>query len=431
MAHIKQLASGNWQARVFIAQGQSPHIKTWPTEAEARKWAADEELKRQKGTLTAPCKDTLTVYGRKWLDDATTKDRIRGSTWRGYSRTFRTYVEEPPAGAPLIGRKRMDALTPEHVKGLYTWLRREGRRQPRGHECGLSKQTVGGLHAVLRQILYAAFDSGAIETNLAAKLRRAAPRTKTRRGKKALTKEELDRFFAAARTVRRGENGARLPDRYYEFWHLVAATGMRPGEALALTWEDLDLKGRTVRIRRSLSWVRGEERYEFTEPKTAGSTRVVALPKNAIPVLEAHRVAQLKERMKAGPEWVDLGLVFTTESGSPVDWTNLRLHWNRIMRQAGLGTCAEPSAKPKGRHGPGKQGKFTPLLPPYCLRHTHATLQLRAGTPVKVISERLGHASTAFTMDVYADALPDMQGAAADAWDALFTVDQAAGGAGE
>jgi integrase len=414
MAHIRQLASGHWQARVYVGQDRSPLIKTWPTEAEAKAWAADEELKRQKGTLTEPCKDTLAVYGRKWLDDATTKDRIRGSTWRGYSRTFRTYIEDPPAGAPLIGRKRMDALTPEHIKALYTWLRREGRRQPRGKDPGLSKQTVGGLHAVLRQILYAAFDSGAIEVNLAAKLRRAAPRTKTRRGKKALTKDELDRFFAAARTVRRGEDDTRLPDRYCGFWHLVAATGMRPGEALALTWEDLDLDGRTLRIRRSLSWVRGERRYEITEPKTAGSTRVVALPSNVIPMLDAHRVAQLKERMKAGPKWADLGLVFTTESG------NLRGHWNRIMREAGLGTFEERPAKPKGQSGPRKQGKFTPLLPPYCLRHTHATLQLRAGVPVKVISERLGHASTAFTMDVYADALPDMQGAAADAWDAMF-----------
>lgn len=420
MAHIRQLASGRWQARVYVAKGVTPHIKTWPTEAEAKAWAAAEELKREKGTLTAPCKDTLAVYGRKWLDDATTKDRIRGSTWRGYSRTFRTYIEEPPPGAPLIGRKRMEALTPEHVKKLYTWLREEGRRQPRGKDRGLSKQTVGGLHAVLRQILYAAFDSGAIEVNLAAKLRRAAPRTKTRRGKKSLTKEELDRFFAAARTVRRGEDGARLADRYHAYWHLVAATGMRPGEALALTWEDLDLNGRTVRIRRALSWVRGEGRYEITEPKTAGSTRVVALPKNVIPVLEANRIAQLRERMKAGPEWADLGLVFTTESGKPVDLTNLRLHWNRIMRDAGLGTFEERPAKPNGRPGPRKYAKFTPLLPPYCLRHTHATLQLRAGVPVKVISERLGHASTAFTMDVYADALPDMQGEAADAWDALF-----------
>jgi integrase len=138
----------------------------------------------------------------------------------------------------------------------------------------------------------------------------------------------------------------------------------------------------------------------------------VTLPHATVAILDAHRRRQLKDRMH-------LGLVFTTQSGQPCDWTNLASHYARICRRAKLGTFGIPVAKPEGQPGPRKQPRFTPLLPPYCLRHTHATLSLLAGVPVKVVSERLGHASTAFTMDVYADALPQMQGQAAEAWDKL------------
>lgn len=125
--------------------------------------------------------------------------------------------------------------------------------------------------------------------------------------------------------------------------------------------------------------------------------------------------------MKAGAEWKDeRGLVFTTESGGVADWTNLRKHFDRIMRAAKLGTFGERPDKPEGQPGPRRRRTFKPILPPYALRHTHATLSLRAGVPIKVVSERLGHASTSFTMDVYSDALPDMQEAAADAWDSIL-----------
>lgn len=427
MAYIKERkkGSGRYQARVLLFQDsvtgkQRWSIRTLDSREEAEAWASGQKLKHKQGKLTEPCMDTLAAYGRHWLDDA--KERVRESTWRGYDRLLRGYVEAPADESPNVGRVQMHALRPEHIKRLYAWLRKEGRRRPRrGKDGGLSPQTVGALHAVIRQILIAAFESGAIELDLAAKLRRAVPRERGNKHRiKALTKQQLDQFLEAARAVRCDEDGSRQPDRYVAFWHLLAATGMRPGEGLALAWDDVDLDKRTIRIRRTLSWVRGEKRYELTDPKTPRSVRVVALPQTLIPVLQAHRDRQVAEKETAPKgEWADKdGLVFTTQAGKPVDWTNLSDHWKRIMRRAELGTFEEQPEKPA--RGPRKQPEFKPLLPPYCLRHTHATLQLRAGVPVKVISERLGHGSTAFTMDVYADDLPDMQGEAADAWDAMF-----------
>ena len=139
-----------------------------------------------------------------------------------------------------------------------------------------------------------------------------------------------------------------------------------------------------------------------------------------MPVLQAHRHQQRKDRLKAGKEWTDHGFVFTTETGEPVDWTNMKKHFNRIMRRADLGKAQEGPARPKGQPGPMKQGKFIAKYRPYDLRHTHATLSFKAGVPAKVISGRLGHHKVAFTMDVYTAFIPDMDDGAADAWDSIL-----------
>lgn len=81
---------------------------------------------------------------------------------------------------------------------------------------------------------------------------------------------------------------------------------------------------------------------------------------------------------------------------------NLRAHYRRICARAGLGTfVGEVPVKPKGRPGRQKRPTFKPLLTPYALRHTHATLLLEDGVPIEEISGRLGHAKTSFTYDTY------------------------------
>lgn len=415
MAHIEERETKRgtrYRAMVYI--GLDPKTgrrkfttKTFDTPEEANAWAAERELKRSRGTLTEPAKDTFAVYGRAWLRDA--KDRLRPSTFHGYSETFRRYVEEPLDGAPQVGTLRMDRLRPEHVNQLYRWMM---------DERGLAKGTVKSLHAVIRQVLDYAYRSKAVEEPIAPLVK--VPRVRTQRRKvKAMTEEELGRFLEAARTVRKGSEGERLPDRYYALWYTLQATGLRPGEALGLMWEDLDLETRTLRVRRALSRIPGEG-WQLTDPKTSGSERAVKLPASAVPVLQEHRKDQVAERLAAGPEWQDHGLVFTTESGAPCDWTNLRRHFGRIMRRAGLGELKEPPTKPTGQPGPRKQGRFKPAFRPYDLRHTHATLSLKAGVPAKVISGRLGHHSAAFTMDVYTAWIPALQDDAADAWDEVL-----------
>ena len=131
--------------------------------------------------------------------------------------------------------------------------------------------------------------------------------------------------------------------------------------------------------------------WELSKPKTSKARRVVTLPASLVKSLSAHRGRQLIERLACGPEWSDLDLVFPNSLGGPLDW---RLIVRRYFRP--LTKAAELSA-----------------FRPYDLRHSCATLLLGAGENVKVVSERLGHASASMTLAVYAHVLPDMQQSAA------------------
>jgi integrase len=108
--------------------------------------------------------------------------------------------------------------------------------------------------------------------------------------------------------------------------------------------------------------------------------------------LKAHRTKQLAQRLRLGPAWREHDLVFTVADGGPVAPRNLVLRFKELTITAGL-----------------------PPITVHSLRHGHATVLLRDGISAKVVSERLGHASIALTLDTYSHVLPDMQAPAAAA----------------
>ena len=114
-------------------------------------------------------------------------------------------------------------------------------------------------------------------------------------------------------------------------------------------------------------------------------------------MLRRVRLAQLEDRLLTGPAWPDLDLVFTTGLGIPIEPGNLTRAWLRVQADAGVGHVRW-----------------------HDLRHAHATLLLSQGVHPKVVSERLGHASVAITLDTYSHVLPGLQASAAAALDGLL-----------
>ena len=167
---------------------------------------------------------------------------------------------------------------------------------------------------------------------------------------------------------------------------VALTTGMRPSEYLALCWRDIDWDRGTISVVRTLH--KNEAQWIFADTKRVRSRRVVKLQM---------WVLDLLRKLKAGTEaWaagdsVFADLIFTTARGEPINEEYLvKKHFKPLLRQAGL-----------------------PNIRLYDLRQTSATLALTVGVAPKVVSEQLGHASAAFTLDTYSHVLPHMQDEAA------------------
>ena len=170
---------------------------------------------------------------------------------------------------------------------------------------------------------------------------------------------------------------------------------MRRAELLGLRWRDVDLSLGQVAVVQTRLKANGTT--YFAGPKTQRSRRTIAIDGATVDVLKRHRAAQARERLAFGPLYEDNDLVFCFRDGRPLDPDGVSQRFQRHAREARL-----------------------PVLRFHDLRHTHATLGLMADVHPKVMQERLGHSSVAFTLDIYSHAIPTMQGEAASKVAALL-----------
>ena len=160
---------------------------------------------------------------------------------------------------------------------------------------------------------------------------------------------------------------------------------------LGLKWEDADFEAGTLQVRRSLATAKGGP--VLAAPKTRSSSRTVKLTHGAVEALRGHLQRQLEEIDRAGSLWRENGLVFASETGEPLDRRYLTSRrFKALLRRAGL-----------------------PDIRFHDLRHTCATLLLSKNVNPKIVSEMLGHASIAITLDTYSHVLPNMRDQAAAA----------------
>ncbi|MCX6027020.1 MAG: site-specific integrase [Chloroflexi bacterium] len=412
----KQCKQVRWDAQVYLGRDATGRVrfvtKTFQRSGDAEQWARDQEVQRVQGGLGPPTRDTFATYLRHWLD--VKAGEIRPRTLSDYRDVLFRWIlsrapndpvrrPEPPKDSPQLGTVRMDKLNAKGLEVLYNWMAAHGK----------SAGTIRSLHKILSQALKAAARKGSIPRNWAevADVPKAQERgADAERGPsiRALTKEQAVAFLAAARA-----------DRYSALWHVLLLGGLRPGEAFGLKWSDVEFEERRIHVVRSLSRVKGIKGWQLTLPKTKNGRRSVPLPPVAMWELRGWKKKQAEERLALGPEWQDHGFVFTTHCGAPLEGSNVHgssFRW--IMAKAGLGEWGPEPAKP--RSGPTKRRPFKPAFRVYDLRHSCATLLLLAGESVKVVSERLGHASVVLTLDTYSHVLPTMQEQAAARLEQMF-----------
>jgi integrase len=248
---------------------------------------------------------------------------------------------------------------------------------------GLAPTTTNRTHAIVKEAFKDAVRLGIISRNV---LDLVKPPRYEPAPKQVLSEEQARQLLEAAK-------GERLQALYV----LVLATGMREGELFALQWEDVDFEAHILSVNHGLQ--RTIAGYRMHNPKTRSSKRTIALAPHVVQALRAHRERQIEERRILGNAWdTTYDLVFPNAFGQPKKPANfIRKQFPRLLAKAGL-----------------------PDIHFHDLRHTAATLLLKRGVHVKVVSEMLGHASISITLGIYAHVLPNMQRDAADMASKMF-----------
>jgi integrase len=365
---VYQRKDGRWVGQYLVYLPSGPKYRY--IYAKTRKLAANKLTKamadRNGGIVFDDENLTLSVFLDVWLSDCV-KDTIRVSTFERYKGIADLHI------SPALGRLRLKALTPAHVQGFY-----RGRL-----DSGLSPATVQKIHVVLHKALSQAVRWSLVPRNVTEAATAPRPSPKEMR---PLSAEEVRKLLEASKG-----------DRLQALWVLAVHTGMRQGELLALKWSDVDLEAGKVSVRCTLTRESGH--YTLGEPKTKRSRRTVKLTGAATEALRAHLGRQMEDMDRLGDLYRDQGLVFTSDSGAPLNPSNIRnRNLRRLTSKAGL---------PKIRF--------------HDLRHTCATLLLSKNVHPKIVQEMLGHATVAITLDTYSHVLPGMGDQAAEAMeDALL-----------
>jgi integrase len=205
---------------------------------------------------------------------------------------------------------------------------------------------------------------------------------------------------------------------YYPLYLAALTTGMRQGELLGLRWQDLNLALGTASVQQTLYRLAG--RCLFKAPKTALSRRTIALAPILVQVLRDLRSQHEDRRQLLGHQYVDHGLVFCQDNGKPLHANNMtRRDFVRVLSLTDLRAELLKKGVPEE-----SLPRPLPRIRFHDLRHCHATLLLQQGVHPKIVQERLGHSTSAFTLQVYSHVMPGMQEQAVQALEARLFSDK-------
>lgn len=385
---------------------------------------ANNQLRSNRYVKNAP--RTVRQFLDEWL--STVRVSVKQTTYSNYRNYADYYV------LPVIGERKLQEVTAATISRLYAHLLEKGRRRgdsnqlmyerwrkaveagekprivdlaavggvtygsavraaqryragriPRPYSAGLDARTVHSVHTMLNRAFRDAVTWRYITENPVVG---AARVRQTRKGHDVWAPEQLRRFLAEAKA-----------ERLYAMWLMFATTGMRRSEAAGARRALVDVERGTVTLWDTRVVAGG--RVAASDGKTVRSRRQLALDRRTVAALVDHLAMLNEERRLHGTDHQDHGLLFCWPDGRPIYPETITDHFNRIVDRAGL-----------------------PPITLHAVRHTYATMSLRAGVSPKIVSSRLGHATVAFTLDTYTEDVPELHHAAAETVSGLFLDDE-------
>lgn len=357
------LGPNKWLSRVYLGTtgGKRRYsAKTLTgTTSEARKAHTKRLREIDTGTFIEPSKQTVEEYLTDWLKSKAAE--ISERTYSDYAHRLRLDVY------PAIGTAKLDHVSAQRLQSLCASLTTDRKLAPR---------TIQYTFAILHE----AFER-ACEWNLLARnpVKYVSLPKRVKTPPQVLTAEDTVAILKAT-----------AESEWNALWRLLLTSGLRPQEAAALKWTDLE--DGVLSVSRTMKKM-AKGKYEVRDyGKTTHATRKLTLPQSTVDALTNHKSRQSAAILKAGPAYQRLGYCFTRRNGAPLDPNAVSKLWKKDLEDAEI--------------------EHRRL---YTTRHSHISHLLDAGVNVKVVADRAGHGSAGFTLDRYAHSLPGADQRAAEA----------------
>ncbi len=364
---IRKRTDGRWEARFTTGfdptTGKQVQKSIYgKTQKEVRERLSQTIAELDAGTYLEPSKETVGQWLDTWLETYVTYS-VKPYTVDSYRRVCANYL------IPALGRTPLSALTAPQIQKFYNSLLVERKLNPK---------TVRNIHGILHRALHQAVRLGMIRSNPTD----LCDLPKTRRKEiQPLEQKDISAFLTA------------LEGHPFEILYKVTLfTGMRQGEVLGLTWDCVDFDHSALYVNKQLQKVPKAGGPYILVPTKNSRSRVVTVAASVMSLLKRQRAKQAEMRLMAGQSWAnELNLVFTNELGGHLAHEIVRRNFKEVTAAIGR---------------PGV--RF------HDLRHTYAVVSIESGDDIKTVQSNLGHATAAFTLDVYGHVSQKMRQQSAD-----------------
>lgn len=345
---ISQRKDGLYTARYTNRDGKRKQ-KYFKKLGDCRQWLADAIYEDEHCNIWAGKDMAVDAWFEYWVNNVKARS-ARPSTVTRYINTYHYRI------SPIIGKLLVQDVLPLHCQEVLN----------RMADDGLKTASITNTKAIMSELFNGAVDNGLAKKN-------PVTRSMTSKGaesskREGLTREEQRQFLEAS-----------AERAYYPQYAFVLQTGIRVGELIALTWDDIDLSNRELSVTKTMYCLHGE--WIVGDTKTASGRRTIPLTDEAIRILN---LAATKRRDRKVTQMQFGNLVFTTRNGRPISAD--------VYDKSMYSICANAGMRPITMH---------------ILRHTFATRCIEAGMNPKTLQVLLGHASISTTMDIYVHVMED------------------------
>lgn len=351
------------------------------TKGECRAAASLILAELEKGTYFEIEKIIFEDYMKRYLKSV--KPQIKEKTYRLYEYVTRVHL------VPTFGQMELSKIKPLHIQDFYN----------KSLET-LSGVTVRHFHNVLNMAFNQAIKWQIVNFNPCNSVEK--PKIKKRQ-LTVWTAEQLIRFLDKVKNT-----------TIYLPVLLATSTGMREAEICGLTWKCVDLDNRIIYVENQLQLI--SKKLELVDLKTSGSNRNITISNSIVNILKDVYKKQTENRNYFKENYDRNDFVVCKDDGSPYNPEYISSNFKRVLYEYKHTVKINDETKKMNLCDELQ----IPLIRFHDLRHTHATLLLKANTNPKVVAERLGHSTVKMTLDTYSHVLPSMQKEAADKLNDIF-----------